>query len=330
MKYRALGKTGIKVSEVGFGLWTLSSVQTRTTTMQESVNLISAALDLGVNFFDTADIYAEGYCEELLATALRRRRHVAVIGAKAGYDFYSFNPLLLPGKRPQKFTADHIRYACERSLKRLGTDYIDVLQLHYPGLNVIGKDELFRDLERLTVEGKVRSWGVAAGNSPQGAEVALAVIEERRAPSAQIPFSAVDQRAGRQVFPKAAAAGAGVIVRAPLAGGLLTPSGEAVREPEEDWMQITPALPPHARKISDALTFLPRELGASLAQVAVKYALAMPSVATALPDMRSMEQVAEFTETSDKPEIPQEYLERIEEIYATYDSRGPRERPLGE
>ena len=157
-------------------------------TEQDSLNLLTRALDLGFTYFDTADSYTEGYGERVLARALRRNRHDIVISTKAGYDFY--RPVIDPDERgkSQRWTPGFIRYACEQSLRRLDTDYIDLFQLHHPGPDVIEDDELFGLLDDLVREGKTRYYGVTLDSKPESEETGEGAIDLRNVSAVQVDF----------------------------------------------------------------------------------------------------------------------------------------------
>ncbi|MDP6494345.1 MAG: aldo/keto reductase, partial [Dehalococcoidia bacterium] len=140
MKYRMLGKTELEVSEVGFGVWTVSTRWWERTDERDDITLLDEALDLGINFFDTGDIYGLGYGEEILAKALGKKRNDILIGTKFGYDFYTNVGREGYMERPQDFSPAFVRYACEQSLRRLNTDHIDLYQLHNPRLEAIESD----------------------------------------------------------------------------------------------------------------------------------------------------------------------------------------------
>ena len=132
MKYRRLPRTEMELSEVGFGLWTLGTDWWGKIEESEKVRLLEEAINLGITTFDTADTYGEGYGEEILAKALGHARHNIIIATKFGYDFYDSVERIGHQERTQKFEPDFIRFACEQSLRRLKTDYIDLYQLHNP------------------------------------------------------------------------------------------------------------------------------------------------------------------------------------------------------
>jgi len=154
MKYRTLAGTDLTVSEVGFGVWSVATKWWGVTDVELGKRLLRSAYeDYGITFFDTADVYGSGLGETILADTLKDIRDKVVIGTKFGYDIYR-----LPGERkghselPQNWSKEHIRYACEQSLKRLGTDYIDFYQLHNPRMEAILNDEVREALEELKAQ----------------------------------------------------------------------------------------------------------------------------------------------------------------------------------
>ena len=169
MKYQRLGGTDLVVSATGFALEALSTPGPVVVQKGQAARLLQESRDLGVTFFDTADRDGEGYGEELLGTALHSHRHDVVIATKVGYDFYT--PILDPTRDrrdfPQSFAPAYIRSACERSLRRLRRDYIDLYQIHHPTPETLVDDYLWELLETLVGEGKVRYVGVALGPGPE-------------------------------------------------------------------------------------------------------------------------------------------------------------------
>src|ERR1041385_3831821 len=150
MKYRKLGSTDLTISEIGFGGWAIGGNQFGNsygpTDDEDSLRAITSAVDLGCTFFDTADVYGHGHSEELLGRALKGRRKEVILATKGGSDFYHEPPRL-------NFTEAHLIYAVEQSLKRLGTDTIDLYQLHNPPFSVIERGHLFEGLEKLKSQG---------------------------------------------------------------------------------------------------------------------------------------------------------------------------------
>src|SRR5437867_3259344 len=140
MKYRTFPRTELTVSELGFGAWTLGTGWWGQIDDKDAIALIQKAYDLGINFFDTADTYAEGKSESLVGEALKDRRDKTIIATKFGYDIYNNPPREGHRERPQDFSPKFIRFALEQSLKRLQTDRIDIYQLHNPRVEAIRKD----------------------------------------------------------------------------------------------------------------------------------------------------------------------------------------------
>ena len=317
MKYRTLGTTELEVSEVGFGAWTVSTNWWGKITEEEGVNLLVKAYDLGVNFFDTGDTYGLGYGEEILAKALKGQRHDMIIGTKFGYDFYT-NALREGHKeRPQNFSPEFIRYACEQSLRRLDTDYIDLYQLHNPRIDTIESDEVFDTLDELVHEGKLRYYGVALGPDIGWFEEGEASMRERHTPAMQIIYSMLEQDPAQRFFPIAEEQKTGLITRVPHASGMLdgTYNKETVFDPsdhrshrKQEWLETS------LMKVAQ-LEFLEQGMYSTIGQIAIKFALSGPQVAAVLPNITNVPQLEEFALTSETDDIPQEFLDRIVALY---------------
>ena len=317
MEYRHLIGTDLWLSTIGFGLWTLSTDLWEKTDESDGIKLIQEGMEQGLTYFDTADSYGDGYGEMLLAKALDRRRHEVVISTKVGYDFYNAATLSLDQKPSQRFEPQFIRYACEQSLRRLGTDYIDIYQLHHPGLDIIGKDEVFDTLEDLVTEGKIRYYGSVLGS--QGNRLAEGEASMRRCNirAVQIIYNILDQVLGRRLLPIAEYENTGVVVRAPHARDVLTGRYPKSQEtnvidnvPEQENTWLTQAI----RKARE-VEFLAEGTGRSLAQSAIKFCLADPSVVSTLPNILSQEDIIEYTGALRTPEISTEEFNKLEELW---------------
>ena len=222
MQYRQLGKTDLTVSEVGFGVWTVATNWWGKIDSDERVKLLQEAVTLGVTMFDTADTYSEGFGEEILAKAIGPSRHDVVYATKFGYDIYNAVPREGHRERPQNFSPEFIRYACEQSLRRLNTDYIDLYQLHNPRVTTIERDEVFNTLEELVQEGKVRYYGAALGPDIGWFEEGDTMMRERDGVSLQIIYSIIEQQPARDFFPIAKEHTIGLLSRVPHASEILT------------------------------------------------------------------------------------------------------------
>jgi aryl-alcohol dehydrogenase-like predicted oxidoreductase len=301
MRYRELGTTGLRVSELGVGCARLGGMLTQGTSRKEELALLGAALDAGINFFDTSDLYSQGESEALLGRAFRRRRSEVVIATKGGYlvtagrrHVARVKPLLRPVvqrlgiRRPggaghgaplaQDFSPDHLRSAVEGSLRRLGTDTIDLYQLHSPPCRVIESDELTGVLSELRVEGKIRHFGIAA-DAPQDVRN---FDRQAGVASLQIPFSVLEHDGAAPVFRKAAEHGVAVIARSCYAAGLF-----------RDELSETDlrALTPDADRII-ALRRAAALLGRPLLEAALHFDLAVEQVSVTLLGMRKTAHLA--------------------------------------
>ncbi|MXY46772.1 MAG: aldo/keto reductase [Chloroflexi bacterium] len=317
MKYRQLGKTDLNVSEVGFGAWTVAMNWWGKIEEPQGINLMRHAFDLGINFFDTGDAYGDGYGEEIVAKALKRQRHDIIIGTKFGYDFYT--PFIREGhqERPQKWTPGFIRYACEQSLRRLDTDYIDLYQLHNPKLDAIENDDLFETLEDLVNEGKILNYGFAIGPDIGWEEEGTAAIQYREAQMMQVIYSILEQDPARVWFPMAVEQQTGLITRVPHASGMLdgTYTKDTVFEASDhrshrrqEWLNTSLA------KIAQ-LDFLTESLDATIGQIAIRFALSGGMVASVLPNITNIPQLEEFAAAAEAEEIPQEFVDRLSDLY---------------
>src|SRR5881409_143349 len=243
VKHRVLGRTQVSVGEIGFGTWAIGGNHVGNsygpTDDAESRRAVSRAYELGCNFFDTADVYGHGHSEELLGAALAGIRQSVIVATKVGGNFYNrgVNPLLLgriaealghpldqeppdvplPVTHDADFSPSYVRFAVERSLRRLRTDYIDLLQLHNPALSLIADPETYQVLEDVKREGKIRFYGVSVHPPEEG----VAAVDVARPDTVQIVYNIVRREAEQTFLPAARAANVGVIAREPLANGLL-------------------------------------------------------------------------------------------------------------
>jgi aryl-alcohol dehydrogenase-like predicted oxidoreductase len=330
MKYRILKGTTLKVSELGFGAWTVGTTMwgVLEKDYETGIRLLRGALELGVNFFDTADVYGDGKGEVLLAQAFPlARRDEIVIASKFGYDFYN-HPGVQPGQRerPRNWSPAFVRVACERSLQRLKTDRIDLYQLHNPRLDAIRNDELFATLHTLRDEGKIRAFGVALGPAIDRRQIdeGTAAIRERGA-HVQIIYNLLEQMLGEAIFPVAREHDVCVVTRVPHSSGLLEGRFSAQTTFSKDDHRSFRVADDQKRKAwlldglkkVEQLSFLTGETGRTIAQTAIKFILAEPSVASALPNIYDETQLAEFAAAPDTPDLSAEELRRIAELYAT-------------
>ncbi|KAB2643191.1 MAG: aldo/keto reductase [Verrucomicrobia bacterium] len=338
MNYRQLKGTQHSISEVGFGVWTIGTTMWGVAgdDYTTGIGLLQRALELGINFFDTADVYGDGKGETLLAQAFAGRRDEIVIATKFGYDFYQ-HPGVQPGQRerPHNWTPAYIRSACERSLQRLQTDRIDLFQLHNPRLDAIRNDELFETLDALRDEGKILSYGTALGPALDARQTdeGIASINERAA-SPQIIYNLLEQILGAAILPVARAHGeVNVFVRVPHCSGLLEGSfNESTTFGPNDHRSFR--LTSDARRNAwlldglqkvKQLAFLTDDGRRTLGQAALQFILADAAIGSVLPNIYNAAQLEEFAATSDCSPLSQDELAAIAILYA--DDFGLASRP---
>src|SRR5213592_2679442 len=209
MKYRELGRTGRRVSEISFGAWAIGGAWGDVDD-RESLAALHRAVDLGVNFFDTADVYGDGRSERLLARLKRERSEDIIIATKAGR---RLEPHVASG-----YTAENLSAFIDRSLQNLATDTLDLLQLHCPPTQIYYNPQLFETLDDLVKKGKIRYYGV----SVEKVEEALKAIEYPGVQIVQLIFNIFRQRPAELFFSEAKIRKVGILARVPLASGMLT------------------------------------------------------------------------------------------------------------
>ena len=317
MKYRSLGGTDISVSEVGFGVWTVSTGWWGEVVDDRSVRLLRQAHERGINYFDTADTYGSGKGETLLADAFGHMRDRVVISTKIGYDFYNHTARRGQQERPQNWSEDFLRFALEQSLKRLDTDYIDFLQLHNTKMDAAENDELFALMEAFKDEGKIRAYGAALGPKIGWRDEGVKMMRGRDLAGIQMIYNLLEQDPGRDLIEAARDTNTSLVVRVPHSSGMLEGKyDENTTFGENDHRRHRPKewLTTGLRKI-ESLAFLTESGERTLGQAALKFVLASPEVVSTLPNIYGEEQIEEFAATSEAPDLTEEELRRVAELY---------------
>jgi aryl-alcohol dehydrogenase-like predicted oxidoreductase len=320
MRYRNLGGTDIEVSEVGFGVWTVSTGWWGEVVDENSIRLLSSAFDKGINYFDTADTYGSGKGETLLADAGLTKgsmRDRVAISTKIGYDFYNHTGRRGQQERPQVWTEDFLRFALGESLKRLETDYVDFLQLHNTKMDAIEDDALFELMETFKEEGKIRAYGVAIGPKIGWRDEGVKAMRERNVDGVQMIYNAIEQDPGRDLIEAARETDTGLVVRVPHSSGLLEGNyDEDTTFGENDHRRHRPQewLVDGLKKV-EALSFLTETGERTIGQAALKFCLASPEISSTLPNIYNDEQIEEFAAAPDTPDLTHEEISRIAELY---------------
>lgn len=316
MNYRALGKTGFSVSAVSFGAWAIGSAW-GAVDADESLDALNKAVDLGVNFFDTADVYGDGHSERLLAKLKRDRSEEIIIATKAGR---RLDPHVSSG-----YNAQNLGAFVERSLKNLEVEALDLLQLHCPPPDAYYMPEVFAAVDDLVKAGKVKHYGV----SVEKVEEALKAIEYPNVKTVQIIFNIFRQRPSELFFREAARKRVGILARVPLSSGMLT--GKMTRASEfskEDHRNFNR----HGEAFDRGETFsgidyevgltAVEELkalvpqGMTLAQFALRWILMFEEVTCAIPGAKRPGQVEENVAAADLPSLTPDTMNKVQEIYS--------------
>lgn len=295
MKYRALGRTGITVSEIGFGAWGIGGRTAGETSYGDTDDRISLAalaraLDRGITFFDTSSAYGNGHSERLIGRALAAARRRVVIATKAGYDSWD---------RPPDFSPEAIVRSAENSLQRLRTDFIDLFQLHNAPLEALRSPATLEALSELQKSGKIRAWG-ASTKTPADALEAIAAVG---APVVQANFNMMDLRAESSgLLDAVRRAGAGFIARTPLCFGFLSgtidrttvfPPGDHrlgwSRAQLDNWID-------GAKELLAAVASAP---GVASVQSALRFCLSFQGVSSVIPGILSPQEAEDDALASD-------------------------------
>jgi len=315
MNYRTLGRTGWRVSEISFGAWAIGGLWGDVDD-RESLAALHKAVDCGVNFIDTADVYGMGRSEKLCGQLKRERKEEVLIATKAGRK--------LPQQTVEGYSRENLSVWLDESLRNLGVETIDLLQLHCPSTDLYYHPEAFGLLDDFVRAGKIRYYGV----SVERVEEALKAIEFPNVQSVQIIFNMFRHRPARLFFNEAQRRKVGILARVPLASGLLT--GKITRETkfaQDDHRNFNR----HGEMFDVGETFSGVDLdvalaavdelksllipGPSLAQFALRWILMFDAVTCAIPGAKRPAQVQENCDASGLPSIPPDIMERIESIY---------------
>jgi aryl-alcohol dehydrogenase-like predicted oxidoreductase len=316
VKYRPLGRTGWSISEVSFGAWGIGGAEWGHTDDSESLRTLHRAVDLGVNFIDTADVYGDGHSERLIARLRSERNEEIIVATKAGR---RLDPHVARGYDRANITA-----FVERSLKNLGVDAIDLLQLHCPPSEVYEMPEVFGILDDLVRAGKVRHYGV----SVERVDEALRAIQYDAVQSVQIIFNMFRLKPAETFFVQALERKVGILARLPLASGLLTGklrpdtvfastdhrsfnrNGESFDRGEtfsgveyaralEAVDRLRPLVPPTV----------------TMAQYALRWILMFPAVTAAIPGGKTERQVEDNVAASELPALSAAEMAEVRKVY---------------
>jgi len=317
MNYRTLGDSDVEVSEVGFGAWVVGTDWWGDRTREDAIDLLHHAVDEGITYFDTGDVYGHGDSEKLLGEALADRREDVTVATKIGYDFYN-NPQAGHGELPKQLTGEWVRTATERSLDRLDMEYVDVLQLHNANVDEVDADVL-EALDELREEGLVGAVGWALGPSIGWlAEGDMAIREEFD--SVQLVWNLFEQEVGNHFLDTVSETGSStsLIPRVPHSSGLLN---EQVTPETGHDLDDHRGFRPDAwyetgwEKL-EALRFLEQGGDRTMGQAAIAYLLSHDAVATVTPTFHTKDDITAWAAASEVPKLSDAELSRVAALYA--------------
>ena len=319
MKYRKLGKSNLKVSEIGFGAWAIALDWWggKKIDDQDAIKMLKRAYDLGINFYETADIYGNGKSEKLISQAFKgMNREELVYSTKWGYDIYS-SKQVGHNEIPQKHDTDFLQYALQKSMDRLQADYIDVYSLHNPKMSAIQNDSIFQSLDSLISDGKIRGYGVALGPAIGWMEEGLLATRTRNITCLQTVYNILEQDPGRAFFDAACQNDVGIIVRVPDASGILTGKVKADTtfdkndhrgNRKREWILEALQKVEKMRNIAESK-------GLNITELAFKFILSQREISVVLPTILDITEVETIANMSDGNYLDEKVMVQISELY---------------
>jgi myo-inositol catabolism protein IolS len=314
MKYRLLGRTGLKVSEIGFGAWAIggpaklgdNNIGWGPVDDTVSMDALNAAFDAGINFYDTADVYGWGHSEKLIGNVFKNKRDKILIASKVG------NRVDENKQWVKDFSPEWVRTAVEASLKRLQTDYIDLYQLHSPNVDFEYTHQTFDVFEDLKKEGKIRSYGTSIGPVKHG----LKLLKLDKGDFFQVVYNILNRGPEAELFENVLKKNVGIIARVPLASGFLTgkfkkghsfvPDDHRAKKPTKEVSQIIDNV--------EKLRFLEKPNSRSMAQAALQFCLTSKAVSTCIPGAKDRNQALANAQTSDMGILSETEMAKINNI----------------
>ncbi len=315
MKYRPLGRTGWKVSDISFGAWAIGGSWGKVSE-EEAMSALNAAVDCGVNFLDTADVYGGGRSEKLISRLKKSRKEEIIVATKAGRR--------LPAQTVEGYTRKNLTAWIEDSLRNLSTDCLDLVQLHCPPTELYYRPEVFGILDELVSAGKIRYYGVSVEKVEEG----LKALEYPNVQTVQIIFNCFRQRPAELFFSEAKQKQVGILARVPLASGLLTgkfrPDSKFSKDDHRNFNRHGEAFDVGETFAGvdyetglDAVEEIRRIVpaGISMPQFALRWILMFDAVSCAIPGGKRPEQVKDNCGASDQPALSPDIMEAVKQVY---------------
>ena len=322
MNYNKLGKTDIKISEIGFGAWAIAlDWWGKKIEEDEAKRMLKKAYDVGINFFETGDLYGKGKSEKLIGEVFKDMRDEIVISTKYGYDFSGVEQI---GHKelPQNFEEDFTRMALRNSLERLQTDHLDMYGLHNPKLKNIRDDSIFNVLDSLIADETIKTYQVALGPAIGWTQEGLEAMDRPNISAVQTVYNILEQTPGNELMRKAEEENVGILVRVPEASGILTGKVNADTKFDEndhrsvrkiEWLKAS------LLKV-DQLKPIAERNGLNITEFAMKFMMTKKGFASVLPTMISEEEVINYAEMADGKYISDSDMKEVDELYNTWPS----------
>jgi aryl-alcohol dehydrogenase-like predicted oxidoreductase len=311
MRYRRLGRTGIEVSEIGYGAWGIGGAQWGGADDDESLEALHRAIDLGLNFIDTALAYGDGRSERLVGHVVHERDERVHVATKVPPKNRIW-PAGEGARLDDVFPPAYVRECAEQSLRSLGMETVDLLQLHVWNDDWTDSAELLDEVERLRSDGKIRHFGISINDhQPWNG---LRLVRSGAVDTVQVIYNVFDQSPEDELFPACREHDVGVIARVPLDEGGLTGRIDADTEFEGDDFRAFYFRGDRKREVHERATAIAADLGIDdgrLAEAALRFVLSEPAVATVIPGMRSIRNVERNVAASDAGALSPDELERL-------------------
>ena len=306
---RILGKSGIEVTKIGVGLWAIGGDEWGEVDDRESLDMIDAALDLGINFFDTADVYGMGHSEKLLGRAMKGRRDQFIVATKIGWVGFDNKKQV-----SQYDTVEKLIAGVESNLERLQTEYVDLVQCHID-FREANMEIFVEGFQKLQAQGKVRAYGVSTSDF----EYLQAFNDDNKAATLQIDYSILNRTPEENIFPYTIENNLGVLVRGPLAMGILTGKfSEDSRFEDGDfrqnWIENKDEHQIFLNDLEKVEKLKPLVNERSMAQLAIQFTMQNPAVTLAIPGAKRISQLKENVKAALMPELTPEELALIDSI----------------
>lgn len=317
MKYKTLGKSGIKVSEIGFGAWTIAlDWWGKKIDDDEAKRMLKKAYDVGINFFETGDMYGKGKSEKLIGEVFHGMRDEIVISTKYGYDFESAAQIG-HSELPQKFDREFTEHALKNSLERLQTDHIDVYGLHNPKMHHIKDDTIFQTLDKKIEEGIIKTYQVALGPAIGWTMEGLEAMNRKNVSAVQTVYNILEQTPGNELIKNAEKKNVGILVRVPDASGILTGKVNAdTKIDEKDHRSVRKGewIKESLKKV-EQLRPIAKRNGLNITEFAIKFILSKNAVSSVLPTVISTDEIETFAAMSDGMYLNSQDMQEITEMY---------------